>query len=181
MLLSGDPLSGPDGPGSLTIQVVGWFQVVGGMAAPAIPRESKPMKRRNLFHRKLRLPSIPVRPEDGIDTRRFPRGGPSGRNHRKTRQLCSQIAEALSYVLGQCDDEVLQALYVDSVEPAPNASRLLVTVGSLPAERLDPAAVLEHLGHASGRLRSEVAAAITRRKTPTLVYRYAIPTGTEDH
>src|SRR3712207_7978768 len=34
---------------------------------------------------------------------------------------------------------------------------------------------LEHLNRAAGRLRSEVAAAITRRKTPALAFRLAAP------
>jgi ribosome-binding factor A len=49
-----------------------------------------------------------------------------------------------------------------------------VTVGPLPMERLDPAEVLEHLDRASPRLRCEVAAAITRRRAPTLVFRLAL-------
>ncbi|MBX6314466.1 MAG: ribosome-binding factor A [Isosphaeraceae bacterium] len=127
----------------------------------------------------LRSLCAKVDPEDGLDPRESPRGPRRRRHDRKARQLCGQVAEALGYALGQSGDELLQGLYVVSVEPAPDESRLLVTVGSLPAEaeRLDPAQVLDHLDRASGHLRSEVAAAITRRKTPQLVYRYALPLG----
>ena len=127
--------------------------------------------------RLLRSLCAEVHPDDGVDPRLSPKGGPRRRANRKARQLCGQVSEALSYALGQGGDEVLQGLYVVAVEPAPDESRLLVTVGSLPSERLDPDTVLAHLHGAAGRLRSEVAAAITRRKMPTLVYRYAVPAG----
>jgi hypothetical protein len=54
-----------------------------------------------------------------------------------------------------------------------------VTVSALGAEAPDgpsPETVLEHLQHAGGHLRSEVAAAVTRRRTPLLVYRLQDPT-----
>ncbi|MBV8487322.1 MAG: hypothetical protein JO161_03485 [Planctomycetaceae bacterium] len=88
-------------------------------------------------------------------------------------QLCHQVAETLDEVLAECSDAVLQALRVLDVEPAPDASRLLVTVGveALSQGKVDPDRVHEHLSRASGHLRSEVANAITRKRTPVLVYR----------
>jgi ribosome-binding factor A len=61
------------------------------------------------------------------------------------------------------------------VEPAPDASRLLVTVAvdATPDELFDPGFVHDHLARASGHLRSEVAGAITRKRAPVLVYRLA--------
>jgi ribosome-binding factor A len=126
--------------------------------------------------KRMRSLCAEVHPDDGVDPKLSPKGGASRKGDRKARQLCGQVADTLSLVLGQGGDEVLQGLYVASVEPAPDASRLLVTVGSLPAEGLDPVAVHEHLERHSARLRGEVAAAITRRKAPTMVYRYAVPT-----
>jgi ribosome-binding factor A len=97
---------------------------------------------------------------------------------RKTLQLCRQVAETLGSVLaGQCDDVVLQGLDVVDISPAPDASRLLVMVRPLDPE--EPGRVLERLDRASGRLRSEVAAAITRRKTPVLAFRLAAPPDVE--
>ena len=91
---------------------------------------------------------------------------------RKARQLCRQVAETLNYVLtGECDDEVLQNLCVLAVDPAPNTSRLLVTVGFCVVDpTADVARVMEHLERAAGKLRCEVAAAIHRRRTPQLVF-----------
>ncbi len=94
---------------------------------------------------------------------------------RKALQLCHQVAETLDEVLAECGDGVLQALRVLDVEPAPDASRLLVTVAidSPPDEGLNLRNVHDHLVRASGHLRSEVAGAITRKRAPVLVYRLA--------
>jgi ribosome-binding factor A len=126
----------------------------------------------------LRSLCAEVHPDDGVDPREQAKGLSHKRVKRKAHQLCGQVAEALSFAFGQSGDEVLQALHVVAVDLAPDTRRLLVTVGSLASEGLDPAEVLERLGRASARLRVEVASAITRRKTPTLVYRYAVPAGT---
>ena len=94
---------------------------------------------------------------------------------RKTQQLCHQVAETLNLVLsGECSDEILQGLYVQEVQPSPDSSQLLVIVsGLVPGEPLDPVDVLTRLHRHSGQLRAEVAAAITRRKTPRLLFRVA--------
>ncbi len=92
---------------------------------------------------------------------------------RKAKQLCRQVAETLDLVLsGDCHDELLQSLHVEAVEPAPDASRLLVT---LCTEVADSEAVLGLLNGQMGRLRCEVAAAITRKRAPTLVFRVVAP------
>ena len=96
------------------------------------------------------------------------------KNYRKAMQLCHQVADTLNYVFGgDCRDEVLQGLYVLEVTPAPDVTQLLVKVAPLLAdERVDRADVLSRLHHFSGRLRAEVAAAITRRKTPRLLFQF---------
>ena len=119
---------------------------------------------------------------DGLDPHAFSRlamvgirqhGRPRPGLDRKVLQLCHQVAETLDEVLAECSDAVLQALRVLDVEPAPDASRLLVTVGAeaLSQGKMDPDRVHEHLSRAAGHLRSEVANAITRKRTPVLVYR----------
>jgi ribosome-binding factor A len=92
---------------------------------------------------------------------------------RKALQLCHQVAVTLDEVLAECGDTVLQNLRVLDVTPAPDTSRLLVTVAveHEPIEdESDLHRVYEHLTRASGHLRSEVATAITRKRTPVLVY-----------
>ena len=130
--------------------------------------------------------------EDGLDPRLgMRRGGRGGRTRhsggpafgpgsptppvdRKAAQLCRQVAVTLDEVLAECRDDVLRDLHVVDVAPFPDASRLLVTVSAVDAGAPGspgPEAVLEHLRHAGGHLRREVAAAVTRRHAPLLVYR----------
>ena len=121
----------------------------------------------------LRAPCAEFHEDDGVDPRDH-RGGnfAEDRLGRKVRQLCRQVAETLDLVLsGDCHDETLQSLRVLSVMPAPNSSRLLVTVGTdLPQGQVDCQSILEQLAKQTGRLRCEVAASIHRRKTPILVF-----------
>jgi ribosome-binding factor A len=114
-----------------------------------------------------------VRPDDGIDPRELAHKEKPRKGQRKTRQLCAQIAETIGLVLsGECRDDLLQNLQVVAVDPAPDASQLVVTVRPIPGgEQVDPAVVLARLEAVSDRLRCEVAAAITRKFTPTLVFR----------
>ena len=122
-----------------------------------------------------------VHAEDGADPRRLFASSPNERREgRKAKQLCRQVETALSYVLaGDGTDEVLQSLHVVSVAPAPNSSRLLVTVavdGSGAARAaLDRHTILDLLQRHAGRLRCEIAAAITRRRAPTLIFNAAVP------
>jgi len=91
---------------------------------------------------------------------------------RKTLQLCSQVAEMLSMILSEMEDDVLRDLMVEDVIPAPNASQLLVTLRPAPsAMQFNPIAALEALHAASKDLRLEVAGAINRRRAPTLLFR----------
>lgn len=90
----------------------------------------------------------------------------------KTLRLCHQVQKALHTALqGECGDEVLQQLYVVSVEPGADPSRLEVTVEVPPA--LNAGQVLVHLEKARGLLRTLVAQAISRKKVPDLVFRLA--------
>jgi ribosome-binding factor A len=97
---------------------------------------------------------------------------------RKACQLCRQVAVTLDEVFAECGDGVLRNLHVASVAPYPDASRLLVSISTVdggPGPPGGPAVVLDHLERASGHLRCEVAAAITRKRAPLLFYRVAEP------
>ena len=97
-------------------------------------------------------------------------GGGGGRDH-KTAQLCRQVFQALCMALGDCGDDVLRGLLVHDVDPAPNAGRLLVRVGfSAVSEPIGVAEVMSRLEQAAGFLRREVAAAITRKRAPELMF-----------
>jgi ribosome-binding factor A len=124
--------------------------------------------------KRLRTHCAEVHPDDGSDPRVFFRkDGSLGKTDHKARQLCQQVLEVLDALLaGQTGDDVLLDLAVVAVEPAPDSTRLLVTVtprlSDLPT---DPLKILASLDRASGWLRSEVASSITRKRAPLLTYR----------
>lgn len=91
---------------------------------------------------------------------------------RKAHQLCSQVGQALNYAFtAVCDDDVLRDLLVVAIQPAPDETRLLVSVGSALGTRCDPSRVMSHLAQAQGKLRAEIAASIHRKKVPELAFR----------
>jgi len=133
------------------------------------------MKSKRRSARRPSAPAIPVF-DDGIPVDPYWNG--SGREGRKAKQLCRQVAQTLDLVLsGDCRDELLQCLHVLSVVPAPNSSRLLVVVkASLPEAEFDRAAIMAELESQSGRLRAEVATAIHRKRVPILTFHVVGPT-----
>jgi ribosome-binding factor A len=79
--------------------------------------------------RELKLPCDVAGPDDGIDPKLLFHSSSRKKGDRGVRRLCSQVRESLTYAFaGSCRDEVLLSLYVEYVEPAPDASRLAVTV-----------------------------------------------------
>ncbi|MFO0946699.1 MAG: ribosome-binding factor A [Planctomycetota bacterium] len=115
-----------------------------------------------------------IHEDDGVDPRTYFSKKREGKtNDRKARQLCHQVAEALCHVLaGETGDDGLRELHLASVEPSPDSSCLLVTLhpsGFCDMRELESLA--RRIDDRAGRLRCEVAAAITRRKTPMLTFR----------
>ncbi len=72
---------------------------------------------------------------------------------------------------GEVEDDVLQALRVESVDPAPDDSRLAVTfiVPDREAE-LGRDEVLQRLESVRGAITEEVMQTITRRRCPQLTF-----------
>lgn len=103
-------------------------------------------------------------PGDGLDPRlERERPDPAGAS-RKQRQLCGQVGRALDLALGGALGGPLQGSSVLSVEMGRESSRLEVhIVHPAPTPEL-----LEALVTARGWLRTEVAAAINRKRTPHL-------------
>lgn len=111
--------------------------------------------------------------DDGVDPREFFKAGRGSRKpDHKTKQLCRQTAETLDQVLaGESADPRLACLRVVAVQPAPDSSRLLVTVlADCLREDFDREESTARLQASAGRFRAALAAAITRRKTPTLAF-----------
>jgi ribosome-binding factor A len=122
-----------------------------------------------------------MRDDDGIDPRDFFRKEPlHKKKHHKLERLCRQVAETLDQVIaGEFADDLLQCLRIVSVMPAPDASRLLVTLhADCNPEVFDRPLLEDRLAACKGRLRCAVAAANTRRKAPSLAFNVIGPDST---
>lgn len=106
--------------------------------------------------------------EDGADPREYFRVRPNP-DRRKAVQLAGQVRRTLEMVMaGESRAEVLVDLLILAVEPAPDSSHFVVVVTGDVAE----AEAVAALGRAASWLRSEVAAAIHRRRAPLLTFRF---------
>ena len=91
--------------------------------------------------------------------------------NKKARQLCRQAAQTLDFVLADCDDESMETLLVVSVQPAPDSSRLLVTIGAdVPADQVDLNHIRLRIQVQKPRLRAELARSISRKRVPDLIF-----------
>jgi ribosome-binding factor A len=115
----------------------------------------------------------------GIDPSGFASSRSDKKTERKTHQLCREVRDVLSVALASLDDESLSDVWVADVLPGADPSHLRVVV-MLPRASTDPSAgstvgelqrldeVYLALRKAAGLLRSEVANAIARKRTPQL-------------
>ncbi len=95
---------------------------------------------------------------------------------RTTINMSNTNDQALLLDGGERGDDRLDCLRVESVQPAPDSSRLLVTlVADCALKDFDREAIDRQLQAAAGRLRTAVAEAITRRKAPSLVFAVLAP------
>ena len=91
-------------------------------------------------------------------------------HNRKDLQLCRQVFDALAWALADVDDPIVDELILASVVPAPSSSRVQVTL--VPSrDDIDPDVALERVREHADELREEVAAEVTRRRVPELVFR----------
>lgn len=90
---------------------------------------------------------------------------------RKTLQLCRQVQQALMLALGgECGDEVLREIYIESVEPMGSPSQLLVRIALSSTAGVPSLQVLARLNDRSARLRAIVAQSICRKRAPNLTF-----------
>lgn len=110
--------------------------------------------------------------DDGVDPKEyFKPDRKTDKANRKARQVCRQASQTLDYVLADCDDDRMQNLMIASVTPAPDSSRLMVTVASATGvQPIDRIAIEAALADQVPRLRSELARSINRKKVPNLVF-----------
>ena len=109
--------------------------------------------------------------DDGIDPRKYKKRDQHNKRkkvHRKNKQLCSQVVQALNLAFAEIDSDIVSSLYAREAIPAPNTSRLLVTIvanGSYSIEE-----VQRELARFSGKLRYEISTVIHRKKVPSLAF-----------
>jgi len=116
--------------------------------------------------------------DDGVDPRKFFKSNRKRDKARhKSKQLCRQVQKTLDLVFsGETRDELLSELRIVSVTSSDDSTALLVTVvAEVPPDCFDRAEIEARLAEMSGRLRSEVAGAITRKRTPLLVFHVLAP------
>lgn len=113
-----------------------------------------------------------IHEDDCVDPREyFKPDRQTDKANKKARQLCRQAVQTLDLVLADCDDEAMVSLFVIGVQPAPDSSRLLVTVGAdVPPDQVDRASILSRLQYQTPRLRAELARSINRKRVPILVF-----------
>ena len=101
----------------------------------------------------------------------FPR---ARRPNARRGSSADQVQRALNLALAdRHSDDGLNDLFVEDVSPAPDCGHLLVHV-VVPVQR-PVAEALRALRQDAPRLRSEVAAAITRKRAPELSFVPAVP------
>ena len=122
-------------------------------------------------NKKRRCTRVPA-DEQGIDPSAFFEPRNEARAERKVQQLCREVQRTLSYAFGSVKDDKLRDLIVMSVEAAPDASRLLVTLcPSAGRLDVDVRVLMDRIEAVRGVLRREVAEAIQRKRTPELAFR----------
>ncbi|MBK6846286.1 MAG: hypothetical protein IPG96_01610 [Proteobacteria bacterium] len=122
-------------------------------------------------------------PDDGVDPRiLFRRETRAAQHSRKDGQLCKQAFQALSLVLDQLGAEAwARGMYLVAVRPAPDASRLSVSVAFTEARTFEDAEqALQRLRALKGRLRWELAATLSRKRVPELAIALAVEEGDDD-
>ena len=113
-----------------------------------------------------------LHPDDGQPLHRDDRK--PRKNDRKTQQLCGQIRRAIDLSLAASGNPTLGDLWVVSVTPDPDATRVRVLISSYDPE-LAPGLALGAVKAASRWLRTEIAFAINRKKVPELSFGWEAP------
>ena len=116
-------------------------------------------------------------PDDGVDPRLYLRRGFKKKN-KKIHRLCSQVMRTLNVSLStEGRHDLLQGLSVDTVQPAPNASRLLVSVSTIkPLHQEECEELRQLLKQMKGLFREELAIVLHRKHVPDLIFQLFAPT-----
>lgn len=137
-----------------------------------------PSRKRNVDE--LRALCAQLYPDDGVNPREDKRRDTQQKKHdRKLQQLCKQVANTLQLSLTElATSGALAGAHIREVRPAPNAGRLCAVVVVNETRNISAAESL--LERHRGRLRTEIAMAISRRKTPELTFEVITLKGTDE-
>ncbi|MCC6811861.1 MAG: ribosome-binding factor A [Deltaproteobacteria bacterium] len=109
-----------------------------------------------------------LKTKDSLTEKYFGDRESRGASHR-AEQLAAQIERALQWVFGgELADQRLHDAFIDSVRPAPDASRFEVIVIVRSPEAIE--GTRDALRAAAPYLRSQVARGIHRKRVPELAY-----------
>lgn len=105
-----------------------------------------------------------------LETTYFEKDDSGHRPHedKKTQQLCRQVHRRLDLAIAELEDPVFHALWIHSVTPHAGGRTLVVHVVVAAPDKIRE--VCGHLETARSHLRSEVASAIHRKRTPQLQF-----------
>lgn len=110
--------------------------------------------------------------DDGVDSRHENRHRDNSRDEKHDQRLCGRVARVVQLSLAaDVHDPEVASLIVKHVTTAPDASKLRVTLSPSPLNELtDPQSLLPRIERVRGVLRTEIARAINRRRTPNLLF-----------
>lgn len=113
-----------------------------------------------------------IHEDDGVDPRTYFQPRRNQKENRKTKQLCQQIARTINLCLNDCDNPIVQAMFLVGVQPAPDSSCLLLHI-EVDIDDFDCDAALDAVRQQVPRLQFEIARSINRKRVPNLVFSVA--------
>ena len=117
--------------------------------------------------------------DDGIDPKIYFKNKLNRKGDRKTQQLCQQVARALNLCLNDCDDPIVQLMYLVNVIPAPDSSCLMVHVECDNSEYQHADAMMA-IRNQTARLQFEISRSINRKRVPNLIFSVSMAGGSID-
>ena len=131
------------------------------------------MKRKKMTTEKLRASMLEmcgeIHEDDGIDPRTYFKSKRNRKENRKTKQLCQQVARTLNLCINDCNDPIVQSMFLVGVVPAPDSSCLLIHV-ECDIEEFDHSAAMMAIRSQTARLQFEISRAIHRKRVPNLTF-----------
>jgi ribosome-binding factor A len=136
--------------------------------------------KRNITTKKLRASMLEscgeIHEDDGIDPRRYFKSKRTQQGDRKTKQLCQQVARTINLCLNDCDDPIVQSMFLVGVQPAPDSSCLLLHI-ECDVDNFDHGAAMLAIRSQVARLQFEISRAINRKRVPNLTFSVCITGG----